>query len=181
MKLELIVLVILLSVVSAHGLMSRVSVLAFTKGVVSSNTNLHSVKEKDETEVKNTEDLDETVRKQGLEVGLWKAFRSKDTNGVKPGDLLKKYGSAYLATSISLAIVSYGLCYVLVSNGVDVGALLQKVGIKASTSASNAGTAAVAYAIHKAASPIRFPPTVVLTPMVAELLGKKPNEEGAKA
>ena len=41
---------------------------------------------------------------------------------------------------------------------------------------------AIAYAAHKAASPIRFPPTVLLTPVVAKLIGKEPNEmeeEGA--
>lgn len=35
------------------------------------------------------------------------------------------------------------------------------------------GTAAIAYAAHKAASPIRFPPTVALTPVVANWIGKK--------
>jgi uncharacterized protein (DUF697 family) len=39
-------------------------------------------------------------------------------------------------------------------------------------------------AAHKAASPIRFPPTVILTPIVAKMIGKEPNEgdeEEAKA
>lgn len=35
------------------------------------------------------------------------------------------------------------------------------------------GTVALAYAAHKAASPIRFPPTVALTPVVARALGKE--------
>jgi hypothetical protein len=35
------------------------------------------------------------------------------------------------------------------------------------------GTFALAYAAHKAASPIRFPPTVALTPIVARWFGKK--------
>ena len=39
-------------------------------------------------------------------------------------------------------------------------------------------TVAIAYAAHKAASPIRFPPTVALTPVVAKLIGKEPNEDG---
>lgn len=33
-----------------------------------------------------------------------------------------------------------------------------------------AGTFAIAYTMHKAASPIRFPPTVALTPIVAKSL-----------
>ena len=35
------------------------------------------------------------------------------------------------------------------------------------------GTFALAYAAHKAASPIRFPPTVALTPVVAGWMGKE--------
>lgn len=125
-------------------------------------------------------DIDETVKKSGLEVGLWKSLTSKDSN-VKPQELLKKYGVAYLATSITFAIISYAICYLLVSNGVDVSSLLEKVGIKATSAASNAGTAGIAYAIHKAASPIRFPPTVALTPIVAEWIGKKPNNDTGDA
>jgi hypothetical protein len=192
MQLALTVLVFALVALQTRGFTlgaPKFSSLQVTQRVAGGfNTQLWSLREQEETvkeqggkTTQNTVDLDETVREKGLEVGLWKAFTSKGNEGVKPGDLLKKYGSAYLATSISLAIVSYSICYVLVSNGVDVASLLEKVGIQGSSTAENAGTAAVAYAIHKAASPIRFPPTVVLTPVVADLLGKKPNEEGTTA
>ena len=117
------------------------------------------------------ENIDDVTKKYGLEAGLWKAFRSG--GNIKPTDLLKKYGAAYLITSITLAIISYALCYLLVSKGIDVGALLIKIGIKSSTAASGAGTASIAYAIHKASSPIRFPPTVLLTPIISEWFSKK--------
>jgi hypothetical protein len=55
--------------------------------------------------------------------------------GSQAKELLKRYGSAYLITSISLSVVSFGLCYLLVSAGVDVAALLQRIGID-STSTS---------------------------------------------
>ena len=42
-------------------------------------------------------------------------------------DLLTKYGGAYLATSITLSLISFALCYALISAGVDVQAVLQKV------------------------------------------------------
>lgn len=115
----------------------------------------------------------ETTEKYGLEVGLAQA--AKDGDGESAKSLLKKYGIAYLATSIPLAIVSFAICYVLVDNGVDMGSLLAKVGIENSGAADKAGTFAVAYAAHKAASPIRFPPTVLLTPVVAKLIGKEPD------
>lgn len=41
------------------------------------------------------------------------------------------------------------------------------------TLAVQVGTFAIAYAAHKALSPVRFPPTVALTPMVAKWIGKK--------
>jgi hypothetical protein len=106
-------------------------------------------------------------------------MKEKD-GGESAKSLLKRYGIAYLATSIPLAIISFVLCYVLVDAGVDMAALLSKVGIDAGDAGEKAGTLAVAYAVHKAASPIRFPPTVLLTPVVAKLIGKEPVEEATE-
>ena len=123
-------------------------------------------------------DVEETTEKYGLEAGLFESMKQKD-GGESAKSLLKKYGVAYLATSIPLAMISFAICYVLVSNGVDVGSLLAKVGINSESGggAETAGTFAIAYAAHKAASPIRFPPTVLLTPVVAKLIGKEPEED----
>jgi len=52
--------------------------------------------------------------------------------------------------------------------------LVKQVGIRADGTGEKVGTFALAYAAHKAASPIRFPPTVALTPIVAGWFGKKP-------
>ena len=87
----------------------------------------------------------------------------------------------YLLTSTSLALVSFSLCYAAVSNGVDVSSLLQKVGIEVSSTSETAGTVGLAYAIHKAASPIRFPPTVALTPVVAKTLFGKDGPDEAES
>ncbi|EXB91252.1 hypothetical protein L484_016324 [Morus notabilis] len=130
---------------------------------------------------------DEITKKYGLEAGLWKIFSSKEegkedgekkkSKGDQAKELLAKYGGAYLATSITLSIISFSLCYVLIGAGVDVQALLQKVGISADETGEKVGTFALAYAAHKAASPIRFPPTVALTPIVASWIGKKVEKE----
>ena len=149
------------------------------------STSLHMIfgtKEKEETvtEAKKELSAEETTEKYGLEAGLFQSM--KNDGGATASSLLKKYGIAYLATSIPLAIVSFAICYVLVDIGIDVEALLHKVpGLGnvdlSSGAAEKAGTAAIAYAAHKAASPLRFPPTVLLTPYVAKLLGKEPTEE----
>ncbi|KAI3797908.1 hypothetical protein L1987_33172 [Smallanthus sonchifolius] len=130
---------------------------------------------------------DEITQKYGLEVGLWKIFSSKEeeedgdvkkkSKGDQAKELLTKYGGAYLATSITLSLISFSLCYALITAGVDVQALLQKVGISANETGEKVGTFALAYAAHKAASPIRFPPTVALTPIVASWIGKKVDKD----
>ena len=128
-------------------------------------------------EKEKKKDVEEVTKKYGLEAGLFTALTSKSKEGPDAKELLKKYGSAYLVTSISLALVSFTICYVLVDNGVDVADLLSKVGIEASDKAETAGTVAIAYAAHKAASPIRFPPTVALTPLTAKYLFNKETGE----
>jgi len=140
-----------------------------TKRAFAPSTALHAMDTGDK------KDVEETTKKWGLEAGLWQSIKAND-GGESAKSLLKKYGIAYLATSIPLAIVSFAICYLLVDNGVDVASLLAKVGIE-SSAAEKGGTIAIAYAAHKAASPIRFPPTVILTPIVANLIGKEPVEE----
>lgn len=167
--MRILTLLSLLVVVQAWAPRSTVSIRPST--VLSS-----SLKEKPSTQKESS--VEETTEKYGLEAGLFQSLKQED-GGESAKSLLKKYGIAYLATSIPLALVSFGLCYVLVDNGVDVAGLLSKIGIQSAGNAeTTAGTFAIAYAAHKAASPIRFPPTVLLTPVVAKLIGKEPNEEG---
>lgn len=55
--------------------------------------------------------------------------------------------------------------------------LLVQFGIVVDSTGQKVGTVALAYAAHKAASPIRFPPTVLLTPIVATLFGRAKQKE----
>ncbi|KAL2932652.1 DNA mismatch repair protein MutL [Bienertia sinuspersici] len=59
--------------------------------------------------------------------------------------------------------------------GLEAG--LWKVGIATNETGEKVGTFALAYAAHKAASPIRFPPTVALTPIVASWIGKNVDKD----
>ena len=52
-----------------------------------------------------------------------------------------------------------------------------QAGISTDATGEKVGTFALAYAAHKAASPIRFPPTVALTPIVAGWIGKKADKK----
>ncbi|KAD7477764.1 hypothetical protein E3N88_00900 [Mikania micrantha] len=148
------------------------------------NLEIKAIKEETQT-TSSSSSPDEITQKYGLEVGLWKIFSSKEdgdgdvkkSKGYQAKELLAKYGGAYLATSITLSLISFSLCYALIAAGVDVQALLQKVGISANETGEKVGTFALAYAAHKAASPIRFPPTVALTPIVASWIGKKVDKD----
>ena len=148
-------------------------------------TALHLFETKEKTNTKSEvastpeRSVEETTEAYGLEAGLFQSLKKND-GGQSAKDLLKKYGVAYLATSIPLAIVSFAICYALVDSGVDVAELLGKIGINVNESGEKVGTFAIAYAAHKAASPIRFPPTVLLTPVVAKILGKEPAEDAVE-
>eukprot|EP00879_Flechtneria_rotunda_P001193 GHRR01001340.1.p1 GENE.GHRR01001340.1~~GHRR01001340.1.p1 ORF type:complete len:187 (+),score=58.28 GHRR01001340.1:258-818(+) len=118
------------------------------------------------------------TEKYGLEAGLYQVLTSKDENAPvsrteQAKQLLAQYGSAYLITSISFAIVSFAACYAAVNAGVDVAGLLAKIGLTVNDTSEKVGTFAIAYAAHKALSPVRFPPTVALTPVVAKWIGSK--------
>ena len=128
----------------------------------------------DEKQTEKTTSPEETTKKFGLEAGVFQSLKENDGESAK--SLLKRYGIAYLVTSIPLALISFTFCYFLIDNGVDVAALLKRIGIE-NDAGEKAGTFALAYAAHKAASPIRFPPTVMLTPVVAKLIGREPIEE----
>ncbi|GAX83994.1 hypothetical protein CEUSTIGMA_g11419.t1 [Chlamydomonas eustigma] len=124
----------------------------------------------------------EATEKYGLEAGLFKVLSSKEEDGkVSKTDqakqLLTQYGSAYLLTSITLALISFSLCYFAVNAGLDVASLLSKVGLQVNDTSETVGTFAIAYAAHKALSPVRFPPTVALTPVVAKWIGKKAGKD----
>merc|ERR1719335_1815057 len=95
------------------------------------------------------------ILKKGLDVHLFGGDRAAGI--ATAGDLLKRYGPAYLLTSVSFAALSYAGCYAAVSRGVDVAALLSRFGMQATAASEKVGTASIAYVCHKAASPIRFP------------------------
>jgi len=151
---------------SSHAFVSRSNSLSF-KHIISTNDGIAM-----------STDIDKTTQKYGIEAGLFQSLREND-GGTTAKELLTKYGVAYLATSIPLALLSFTICYALVDSGVDVAGVLSNIGIDANLGGTSekVGTAAIAYAAHKASSPIRFPPTVLLTPVVAKLIGKDPVEE----
>ncbi|KAL3803127.1 hypothetical protein HJC23_003402 [Cyclotella cryptica] len=85
---------------------------------------LHVLQTEEGTTQKPTT-AEETTQKYGIEAGLFQSLRSQGGKSAK--SLLAKYGIAYLAISIQLAILSLVLCYVLVNRGVNMGTLLSLI------------------------------------------------------
>lgn len=121
------------------------------------------------------EDPEEVTKKWGLEAGIFSSFRNGDNGRVSAKELLKRYGGAYLLTSITLALISFTVCYFAVDAGVDVPSLLARFGlaVPADSAVATGSKVALAYTAHKALSPVRFPPTVALTPLVASRMGRR--------
>ena len=94
---------------------------------------------------------------------------------IRPGplELLKQYGGAYIVTSLTMSVISMTLFYLLAARGLDVRAMLRLCGIRLGDRAGAFSTLSVAYFAHKAASPLRFVPTVALTPKIARYFSRE--------
>lgn len=81
-----------------------------------------------------------------------------------------------VATHVALSAASFSAIYVAVSSGVDVSALLGAVGFAPAASeatTNSAGSFLIAYTIYKVLSPVRWPITFAVTPVVLRALRRR--------
>ncbi|OWR44928.1 hypothetical protein KGM_214210 [Danaus plexippus plexippus] len=87
---------------------------------------------------------------------------------------VKEYGSTVIIFHVTISLLSLGGCYILVSSGVDVTALLKYFnmteGPLSTAVASNTGTFVIAYGIHKIFAPARIAVTLTATPFIVRYL-----------
>jgi hypothetical protein len=86
-----------------------------------------------------------------------------------------EYGPVGIVTHTVLSLISFCVIYIGVSNGVDVESILHSMGFPSSGlhgTANSAGTLVLAYTAYKLASPIRWPFTFAVTPIIARVLRK---------
>uniref|UniRef100_G3T1Q2 Family with sequence similarity 210 member B n=2 Tax=Loxodonta africana TaxID=9785 RepID=G3T1Q2_LOXAF len=90
--------------------------------------------------------------------------------------IFKEYGAVGVSFHIATSLVSLGIFYTAVSSGVDMSALLLKLGLKESLvqskMAAGTSTFVVAYAIHKLFAPVRISITLVSVPLIVRYLRK---------
>nr|XP_022919046.1 protein FAM210B, mitochondrial-like [Onthophagus taurus] len=86
-----------------------------------------------------------------------------------------EYGPVVIIFHVGISLISLGICYTLVSSGLDLAAVVSYLGINLdgeSKLATNAGTFVVAYAVHKVFAPARIAITLTSTPFIVKHLRK---------
>ncbi|XP_065163126.1 protein FAM210B, mitochondrial-like isoform X1 [Atheta coriaria] len=109
----------------------------------------------------------------------------KDASETKPAEpttykeklkqAMSQYGSTVIIFHITISLISLGTCYLLVQSGLDMSALLEKLGLSEKSVnklASSSGTFAAAYLIHKVFAPVRLSITLTCTPFIVRYLRK---------
>lgn len=85
----------------------------------------------------------------------------------------KDYGSTVIIFHVGISLISLGSFYLLVSTGLDVVALVEKMGFSSESFGkvgANASTFVLAYAIHKVFAPVRISITLFSTPFIVRAL-----------
>ncbi|XP_020774221.2 protein FAM210B, mitochondrial [Boleophthalmus pectinirostris] len=84
--------------------------------------------------------------------------------------VFKEYGAVGVSFHICMSLMSLGMFYLLVSSGIDMAALLCKMGfsetVVQSKMAAGTSTFVLAYAIHKLFAPVRISITLVSVPLI---------------
>uniref|UniRef100_K7GCC6 Family with sequence similarity 210 member B n=2 Tax=Pelodiscus sinensis TaxID=13735 RepID=K7GCC6_PELSI len=90
--------------------------------------------------------------------------------------VFKEYGAVGVSFHIGISLMSLGIFYLAVSSGVDMTAVLLKLGFSEalvqSKMAAGTSTFVLAYAIHKVFAPVRISITLVSVPFLVRYLRK---------
>lgn len=90
--------------------------------------------------------------------------------------VFKEYGAVGVSFHVCISIMSLGMFYLLVSSGIDMAAVLCKVGFSEamvkSKMAAGTSTFVLAYAIHKLFAPVRISITLVSVPLIVRYFRK---------
>ncbi|XP_067904241.1 protein FAM210B, mitochondrial [Heterodontus francisci] len=110
------------------------------------------------------------------------ARRADNTDGKKLSksqqlkQVFKEYGAVGVVFHTGISLTSLGMFYLAVSSGVDVAAILYKVGfseaVVQSRMAAGTSTFVLAYAVHKVFAPVRMSITLVSVPLIVRYFRK---------
>ncbi|NWZ37482.1 F210B protein, partial [Brachypodius atriceps] len=104
------------------------------------------------------------------------AENKKLTKSQQLKQVFKEYGAIGVSFHIGISLVSLGIFYLAVSSGVDMSAVLFKLGFSEasvqSRMAAGTSTFVLAYAVHKLFAPVRISITVVSVPFLVRYCRK---------
>ncbi|XP_005392334.1 PREDICTED: protein FAM210B [Chinchilla lanigera] len=104
------------------------------------------------------------------------SIESKQSKSQQLRKVFREYGAVAVSLHIGISLISLGLFYMVVSSGVDMSAVLLKLGftesLVQSKMAAGTSTFVVAYAIHKLFAPVRISITLVSVPFLVRYLRK---------
>ncbi|KAM7038130.1 protein FAM210B, mitochondrial [Acridotheres tristis] len=90
--------------------------------------------------------------------------------------IFKEYGAVGVSFHVGISLVSLGIFYLAVSSGVDMSAVLLRLGFSEaslqSRMAAGTSTFVLAYAVHKLFAPVRISITVVAVPFLVRYCRK---------
>lgn len=90
--------------------------------------------------------------------------------------VFKEYGAVGVSFHIGISLMSLGMFYLLISSGIDIAAVLCKLGfseaVVRSKMAAGTSTFVLAYAIHKLFAPVRISITLVSVPLIVRYFRK---------
>ncbi|XP_010177510.1 PREDICTED: protein FAM210B [Mesitornis unicolor] len=90
--------------------------------------------------------------------------------------VFKEYGAVGVSFHVGISLVSLGIFYLAVSSGVDMTAVLFKLGFSESSlqskMAAGTSTFVLAYAVHKLFAPVRISITVISVPLIVRYCRK---------
>ncbi|XP_068598874.1 protein FAM210B, mitochondrial [Brachionichthys hirsutus] len=140
-----------------------------------------------QTTKKNDADEQQTCEagkgeEQRLEPASTPAAVEPEPDGGKPSKsqqlkkVFKEYGAVGVSFHICTSLMSLGMFYLLVSSGIDIAAVLCKLGFSEavirSKLAAGTSTFVLAYAIHKLFAPLRISITLVSVPLIVRYFRK---------
>lgn len=149
-----------------------------------SSTAAAAAKKSEEERATGSDKGDEPNVKEAFTVSssTEKAPGEAEPEGGKPNKtqqlkkVFKEYGAVGVSFHICISLMSLGMFYLLISSGIDMAAILCKLGFSESVvrskMAAGTSTFVLAYAIHKLFAPLRISITLVSVPLIVRYFRK---------
>ncbi|XP_029948424.1 protein FAM210B, mitochondrial [Salarias fasciatus] len=124
----------------------------------------------------------QTLKEDSTTSSTAKGPEDPEPEGGKPSKtqqlkkVFKEYGAVGVSFHIGISLMSLGMFYLLISSGIDMAAILCKLGfseaVVQSKMAAGTSTFVLAYAIHKLFAPVRISITLVSVPLIVRYFRK---------